>query len=182
MYQLSPPVVYVFDEVFRDERSLRRTESMLHAIGRDLSSVKRVTDDDISEMIRQNDWQTARQYQGILGRHADPVLVFRKLRFEDAPTVADIMKGCPPETSSWLVDNLLGQGGRDVHHERSNSGRICRSRYQFDSIYGCPHGCKYCQAGKVIVIFTNIEEFLDKQVAPLPVKTLGRRSSCSTPA
>lgn len=43
---------------------------------------------------------------------------------------------------------------------------VCRSRYQFDTIYGCPHGCQYCPAGKAAVIFTNIEEFIEKQVIP----------------
>ncbi len=166
MYQLTPPAVYIFDEVFQDKRSLRRTEAMLGAIGRNLASAKRVTDGDIPDMIRRNGWQNSRQYQGTLGEHTDPAFVFRKLRFDDAPDVADVLKDCPPETSSWLVGNLLGDGGRGIHKEPPDSGRICRSRYQFDSIYGCPHGCKYCGAGKVIVIFTNIEEFLEKQVAP----------------
>lgn len=57
-----------------------------------------------------------------------------------------------------------------IHDEGATSGRICRSRYQFDTIYGCPHGCQYCTGGKVAVIFTNIEEFVEKQVVPTAVR------------
>lgn len=166
MYILSPPMIYVFDDVFRDERSLKRTERMLAAIGRDLSSAERVTETDIPEMIRRNNWQTARNRQGTHGGHTDPSLVFRRMVFADAPEVRGVLSECPPGTSDGLVRNLMGHGGRNIHHEPAGSGRICRSRYQFDSIYGCPHGCKYCQGGKVAIVFTNIEEWIEREVAP----------------
>ena len=163
MYRLSPPTVYVFDRALDDPRSTRRVRDMLGALGLDLASVNQVSDCDIPEMIHSNHWQDARVRQGILGEHADPALVFTTLRTAPSGT----LKQCPPGTSSSLVRNLLGHGGRAVAREGVSSGRgVCRARVQFDTIYGCPHGCKYCQAGKVAVIFTNLEEFVEKQVIP----------------
>jgi len=165
MYDLSPPKIYIFDDVFQDERSLNRTRRMLDAIGRGLPSAERVTEADIPEIVRQNNWQTARNRQGIHGEHTDPSLVFRQITFADTPDTSAILPECPPGTSDSLVSNLMGQGGRNIHHESASHGRICRERYQFDSIYGCPHGCKYCHGGKVAVIFTNIEEWIEAEVA-----------------
>ncbi len=167
MNPLSPPTVYVFDDVFGDAVSLQRTERMLASIGRSVASCERVTEADIPEMIRRNGWQTARNRQGTHGPHTDPSLVFRRMGFGEEPDVRGILSACPPGTSDWLVLNLLGYGRRNIHHEPPTSGRVCRPRYQFDTLYGCPHGCKYCPAGKVAVVFTNIEEWIERDVAPI---------------
>ena len=167
MYKLSPPAVYVLDRALEDTRSAGRVERMLNALGLDLASVTRVADSDIPEIIRDNHWEDARRRQGLLGEHAEPALVFATLRTEGAPDAAEMLKQCPAGTSSWLVSNLLGHGGRAVAREGVSSGRgVCRARVQFDTIYGCPHGCKYCAGGKVAIIFTNLEEFIEQQVIP----------------
>ena len=167
MYKLSPPAVYVFDRALEDARSARRVERMLGALGLDIASVNRASDSDIPEMIRSNHWQDARLRQGLLGEHTEPALVFTTLRTDGAPDPAETLKLCPPGTPSSLVGNLLGRGGRGLAREGVSSGRgVCRARVQFDTIYGCPHGCKYCSGGKVAVIFTNLEEFVEKQVIP----------------
>ncbi|MCK5802704.1 MAG: hypothetical protein KAI66_07725, partial [Lentisphaeria bacterium] len=102
-----------------------------------------------------------------LGEHSEPALVFTTLRFGDAPDPSGVLAQCPPGTPASLIRNLLGHGGRAVAREGVSSGRgVCRARVQFDTIYGCPHGCKYCGGGKVAILFTNLEEFVEKQVIP----------------
>jgi hypothetical protein len=157
----------VFEQALADPDSARRVARMLAALGRDLGSVERVTDADIPELIRRHGWHDARLRQGALGGHTDPALVFTTLRFGTMPDVSAITKACPPGTSSWLVGQLLGQGGRGLARENFTSQRgVCRARVQFDTLYGCPHGCAYCPGGKVAVVFTNLEEFVARQVIP----------------
>ena len=167
MYDLEPPSVYVFERALEDQRSAQRIERMLAALGRDLGSAERVTDADIPQLVADNGWQTARWRQGRHPRHGDPSLVFATVRFEDKPDPADALKACPPGTSSRLVDHLLGRGGLTIHNEAPSSGRVCRSRYQFETAFGCPHGCQYCSGGQVAVVFTNLEELLERQVKPI---------------
>ena len=167
MYPLSPPVICVFEQALAEPNSAQRVVRILAALGRDLGSVERVTDADIPELIRRHGWQNARLRQGALGAHAEPALVFTTLRFAAAPEVNAITKACPPGTSPWLVGQLLGQGGRVLAREDFTSKRgVCRARVQFDTIYGCPHGCVYCPGGKVSVLFTNLEEFVERHVIP----------------
>ena len=167
MYDLKPPSVYVFEHALADPRSAQRIERMLAALGKDLASVERVTDADIPRMIADNHWENARWRQGRHPSHEDPSLVFSTIRYDDKPDVAAATKACPTGTSSSLVRQLLGYAGRVIHNERPDSGRVCRSRHQFDTIYGCPHGCKYCPGGMVSVINTNVEEFIERDVIPI---------------
>jgi hypothetical protein len=167
MYPLSPPVICVFEQALADTRSAQRVERMLAALGRDLGSVERVTDADIPDLIRRHGWQDARSRQGALGGHAEPALVFTTLCCGDKPDSTPVLKACPPGTPAWLVGHLLGHGGKVLARENYTSSRgVCRARVQFDTLYGCPHGCIYCPGGKVAVVFTNLEEFVERQVIP----------------
>ena len=171
MYPLSPPSITVLDRALEDPRSVRRVERMLAALGTDLSSVARAADADIPELIRRHGWQDARLRQGQLDGHSDPALVFSTLRFENAPPVGPVLEACPKGTSPWLLRNLLGHGGRVVARENFTSKRgVCRARVQFDTIYGCPHGCQYCPGGKVAVVNVNVEEFIEREVVPAAEK------------
>jgi hypothetical protein len=142
-------------------------ERMLAALGTDLASVPVVSDSGIPELILEHGWHDARLRQGQLGPHRDPAIVFSTLQFGDAPPIAPVLEACPAGTSSWLIRNLLGHGGRVLARENFTSKRgVCRARVQFDTIFGCPHGCQYCSGGRVAVVNTNVEEFIEKQVVP----------------
>ncbi len=167
MYRLNPPSVHVLDRALEDPRSKQRVERLLAAVGSSLAAAEVVADADIPELIRREDWLRSRLRQGRLGPHRDPSLVFGTLRFEAAPPIKPVLEACPPGTSSWLVGNLLGHGGRQLAREPASSSRgVCRARVQFDTIFGCPHGCQYCAGGQVSIINTNVEEFMERQVRP----------------
>lgn len=166
MYDLNPPVVCAFEDALADERAAARIETMLAALGRDLSCVARVTQADIPDMIARYDWGDAYRRQGALGDHTQPALAFALHRGDEAPEIAPVLEKCPPGTGGRLVGNLLGHGGTQLAGDRSGGGLVCRPRVQFDTIYGCPHGCKYCSGGKVAVIFANVEEFVEREVIP----------------
>ena len=175
MYKLNPPSVYVFERALEDSRSAQRVERMLHALGRGLSSVEQVTKADIPRMIADNRWESSRCRQGQHPSHEPPSLVFSTTHYGDTPDVARATQTCPPGTPSRLVRELLGYGGRMLHNERPDSGRVCRSRHQFDTIFGCPHGCKYCPGGKVSVINTNVEEIIERDVRPIAEENLWQK-------
>ncbi|MCD6362119.1 MAG: hypothetical protein J7M38_14775 [Armatimonadetes bacterium] len=166
MYQLEPPVICVFEHVLEDEHSAASIERMLAAIGRDLSSAERVTDADIPDMIERHGWRDSRLRQGKHNEHAEPALVFTLHRGKAAPEIEPVLAQCPDGTPASLVGNLLGHGGAMLAGDRSEMGLVCRPRVQFDTIYGCPHGCKYCSGGKVAIIFANVEEFIEREVVP----------------
>ncbi|MBM4085969.1 MAG: hypothetical protein FJ272_14380, partial [Planctomycetes bacterium] len=117
MYRISPPVSYVFDDALADERSKRRVEQMLGALGSSLDSASRVAEADIPEMIRRHGWEAARARQGTLGGHTDPALVFRTLRMDGAPDAKAVLAACPKGTPASLVADLLGRGGMNIHRE-----------------------------------------------------------------
>jgi len=167
MYHLDPPALYACERALDHPASARRIERMLGGLGRTLDAAVPVRDDDIPELIRSHQWQHARRRQGTVAEHRDPALVFATLRFDQAPPIRPVLERCPPGTSSGLVGNLLGHGGLNQHTEAHDSGRVCRCRYQFDTLYGCPHGCAYCRGGTVSVVFTNLEEFVERQVIPI---------------
>ena len=167
MYPLSPPSITVLDRALEDPLSANRVERMLTALGTDLASVARATDADIPELIRTHGWHDARLRQGRLGAHADPAIVFSTLHLDDPPATKPVLEACPAGTPERLVRDLLGHGGRGIARENFTSKRgVCRARVQFDTIFGCPHGCQYCAGGKVAVVNTNVEEFIRKQVIP----------------
>lgn len=140
---------------------------MLAAVGRTLADTEVVSDADLPELIRSHDWADSRLRQGRIGPHRDPALVFSTMQFENAPPAKPVLEQCPAGTPDWLVRNLLGHGGRHIAREDYNSRRgICRPRVQYDTVYGCPHGCQYCAGGKVAVVNCNLEEFIDRQVKP----------------
>ncbi len=167
MYQLDPGAVYAFEAALAAARSAARIDRMLDEIGCKLSSAEVVTEADIPRMVRERGWRDARVRQGEHSEHTPPDLVFTLWRGDNAPDAAPTVEECPDGTPSSLVRNMLGHGGTVIHHEAPTSGRVCRSRNQFDTIYGCPHGCKYCAGGKVAVIFANVEEFVEREVIPL---------------
>lgn len=166
MYRLRPGSIYVFETALNDERSAARIERMLRAIGSGLSDALVVGARDIPRMVRDRGWTHARAYQGEHAEHTDPDLVFTNWMAEGALDPEPILERCPDGTPASLVRQMLGHGGAQVHDESADSNRVCRSRYQFDTIFGCPHGCAYCRGGRVATILANVEEYIERAVAP----------------
>jgi len=167
MYALRPPSVHVLERAVADPRSAARAERMLAALGHRLADVEVVPDADLPGLIERQGWADVRRRQGHYEGHRDSALVFGTMRFEQTPEVGPVLADCPPGTSAGLVANLLGRGGRVLQREQYTSTRgVCRARVQYDTVFGCPHGCVYCAAGHVAVIQCNLEEFVEREVKP----------------
>ncbi len=166
MYDLRPGAIYALDGALRDERCAARIDRMMDAIGRSRSDILVISAADIPRVARDRRWREARRKQGEHERHTEPDLIFTRWLPECAPDAGPVLERCPEGTPASVVRRVLGHGGPQQHHERVDSDRICRSRWQFDTIYGCPHGCAYCSGGRVATIFANVEEYIEKAVAP----------------
>lgn len=167
MYDLRPKAIYAFESALTHGPSLERISRMVGALGVSRSDVLVVRPQDIPRMVRDRDWTDARLRQGEHSAHTEPDLVFTRWRPDGAPEVEPILARCPEGTPARLVGDLLGARDGQRHIERRDSGRVCRSRWQFDTIYGCPHGCAYCGGGKVMTVFANVEEYIERAVAPV---------------
>lgn len=165
MYPLKPPAVYLSEHLAADARAVRRADGMVAALGLG-AKARSLADADLPAAIAEHGWQHARGRQGLTAGHFDPSLVFTTWRPGPHPEVEGLLAQCPSGTPRWLLGTLLGIGGRGIHREQPEHHRICRERYQYDTLYGCPHGCRYCPAGSVAALFCNLEEFLDREVAP----------------
>jgi len=166
MYDLKPEAIYVTSAALDDARSAARIERMLDGIGRGMPDAAVVSANDIPLIVRDRGWERARVRQGQHAEHTEPDLVFTRWQPEGAPDSEPVLERCPEGTSRSLIPRILGHGGPQGHNERMDSARICRSRWQFDTIFGCPHGCAYCSGGKVAVILANMEEYIERAVAP----------------
>ncbi|MFP4248740.1 MAG: spore photoproduct lyase family protein [Armatimonadota bacterium] len=166
MYDLTPGAIYALDDALRDERCAERIERMVRAIRRTRSDILVLSAADIPRVARERRWAEARRKQGEHARHTEPDLIFTRWLPDGGPDASSVLERCPAGTPASLVSGALGEGGPQQHHERAESDRICRSRWQFDTIYGCPHGCAYCSGGRVATIFANVEEYIEQAVAP----------------
>lgn len=167
MYALRPPSVHILERALHDPLSAARAERMLAALGHALADVEVVPDAGLPDLIERQGWVDVRRRQGYYDGHQDPALVFGTMRFDQTPEVGPVLADCPPGTPAGLVANLLGRGGRVIQREHYTSTRgVCRARVQYDTVFGCPHGCVYCAAGHVAVVQCNLEEFIAREVIP----------------
>ncbi len=164
MYDLNPNAIYAFDDALADDRCRARIERMLGAIGRSTTDAMVAGADDIPRMVQQAEWLSSRLRQGVHDEHTEPDLVFTRWNRNGDADLDAMLARCPEGTPGSLVRDMLGL--RESQWASDRPGRVCRPRWQFDTIYGCPHGCAYCSGGKVAVIFSNVEEYIEHAVAP----------------
>lgn len=173
MYPLKPPKLFASETALSDPLSVRRMERLLAAMGARRDQVTKLTDADLPEMIRANNLHTghSRQYQ--LPEDRDPVVYFNTLDLSgsDGKARAEaVLKQCPQGTPVTEVRRMLGYDyiGNATSMIRSRE-LICRRAYEFQTAYGCLHRCQYCEcaAEPVVVFALNIEDLIQKKIAPL---------------
>lgn len=172
MYRLDPKAVYVHDRVKEDSRAVQRMERMLSAMGVSRESVTTIRDDDIPDLIRDKQWESVRVRQGKLDGYLPRVMVFTAMHTDgDGKAAADaMMKRCPQGTPRTFVERLLGYHWLTLGHPKEcdvKNNEVCWSAYEFNTLDGCPHGCRYCGGGQVINAAVNLEEIIAKLVDPV---------------
>jgi len=151
---LKPPAVYINESVLKDQQSKERLDRMMGRI--ETPKVETVNDEQMDELIKQNGWNRSRRITGTR-RQGDPTIVFDTYRW-------------PPE--EWPKGKPLPRKFRNTmirvwnHRLRENivqkDGVVCQSGYGIHSAKGCLFKCDYCGFEDILVLATNIEEFLER--------------------
>jgi len=167
MYDVKPSRVYVFKSVWEDERCSARAERMLGALG--APEVATIADADLPDVIRDNNWIGIPRRGLSLPPGESPVFVLNRLRMDvpDKKELADrILAECPEETSAGMVRRLLGLDWTACGGPMRQRELICRRTNEFHTIYGCLHGCLYCEcaSNQVVALAMNLEEFAEKEL------------------
>ncbi len=173
MYALRPAAVYMFDEVTRDERAVRRMERMLGAIGFPRADVIEYSADDLASVMSHayQVWSPEAVLDPERGPYTRP-LVFTMLQLDgERPEAEDLLAGLPEGTNASHVCDLLGWiDPVRKYHEREDDWQknyVCWPTNDFGTMSGCPHGCQYCGTGKSgpwVAIGVNLEEFMENVV------------------
>lgn len=173
MYPLRPTRVYMFEDVRRDDRALRRMERMLDAIDFARADVVEYSAADLPAVIAdaRAAWSPEAVLDPARGPYTRP-LVFTMLQLDGAkPEAEEILSGYPEDTAASHVFDLLGwiDPVRKYHQREDDWAKnyVCWPTNDFGTMSGCPHGCQYCGTGKSgpwIAIGVNLEEFMEKVV------------------
>ncbi|NUQ00384.1 MAG: hypothetical protein HUU35_11085 [Armatimonadetes bacterium] len=175
MYALMPAKVFVLDRVRDDPRCLARLERMLGALGNQ-PEVAWITDENLPERVEElrHLWPQAASPPGVPRPWLRP-LIFNTVDLRSRrPDLNPLLARCPQGTSLGDLHRIYGYLplAIDQHpHQRDRAENcVCWPTYNFGTMRGCPHGCHYCGEGRTggsIAIGLNLEDYMEKVVAPI---------------
>ena len=166
MYRLDPAAVYAWPQLLDDPRHAARIERILRACDRSLNDLVLITPDSLADVISQ-----LRDLERPAPRRR--ALVFGQLKTGDSdPDWEDLLSTCPEGTSQNELVTLYGHGTnlnlrRREYDQQAN--HVCWCAREFNTIWGCSHGCQYCGMGRRgdrLVIGVNLEDYAEKIVRP----------------
>jgi len=166
MYRLDPAAVYAWPQLLDDPRHAARIERILRACDRSLNDLVLITPDSLADVISQ-----LRDLERPAPRRR--ALVFGQLKTDDTdPDWEDLLSTCPEGTSQNELVTLYGHGTnlnlrRREYDQQAN--HVCWCAREFNTIWGCSHGCQYCGMGRRgdrLVIGVNLEDYAEKIVRP----------------
>lgn len=163
MYNLSPPAVYVHEDVLADERYRRRMERVVRALQTPVEP-QAFRDEDLPAMIRGG-LLAGRMPMGALPEVRDPILLFRNFRFDDRQDERLRWAGSQESDGgegAWRA--LLGYGAfnwanYNLPGDPQRRHKVCRPCWRIHLQQGCLHRCTYCGLGGLLVSMLNIEEY-----------------------
>lgn len=163
MYRLDPAAVYTFPELLDDPVCAARIERMLGACDRSPSDLKLITPETLGEAV-----SAITALAGTAPRTR--ALVFARLNtgVEPEPDWDELLARCPEGTGKYEVQTMYGFA-RNIYI-RSREGdqkanHVCWCAYEFNTVWGCSHGCQYCSVGRGashLVIGVNNEDYAER--------------------
>jgi len=162
MYRLEPAAVYAFPHLLEDPDCSPRIQRILGGCGLSTADLKLITPETLPDVLRE---------LCALGRPAPRkrALVFTALNTgEERPDFDDLLTRCPEGTSKEELVTLYGCGQNLNTRKREwdqRSNHVCWCAAEFNTIWGCSHGCRYCgsgRSGKRLVIGVNMREYAEK--------------------
>lgn len=170
MYPLQPLKVYAPESIQDDPRQVARMERMLAAVTPADGNVVWINDANIGDVARElvTLWAEAEKPADVPAGYLRPLL-FTKLSVAEEPQpMDDVMARLGEGVPEGVINHILGNF-RPIqeYHRYANDyqqNRVCWPTWDFGTMVGCPHGCRYCGFGKsgaYITVATNLEEYMD---------------------
>ncbi|MEN6645421.1 MAG: hypothetical protein ABFE08_23505 [Armatimonadia bacterium] len=166
MYKLDPAAVYAWPQVLDDPLCSARVERILRACDRSPDDLILITPDSLADVVSQ-----LRDLQRPAPRQR--ALVFSQLKVDDTePDWDELLSHCPEGTSREELVQLYGHGTNLNFRRREwdqQTNHVCWCAREFNTIWGCSHGCQYCgmgRGGNRLVLGMNLEEYAEKIVRP----------------
>ena len=170
MYRLNPNKIYMLDSMKTDADAMSRVDRMCDALGVRAESVRVFRRDEACDVVREiNAWD------GGSGEcpQRRRALVFTKLAVQGEQDGGSAPADRPSDVPGADLQRVLGRLPltRNTHSPEDDevTNLVCWNTQDFGVMWGCPHGCHYCGAGKqskMIVLGMNIREYMDKVVGP----------------
>ncbi len=159
MYETNPPAVYVHESVARLPAAQARLERMLTHVHGPAPVV--VSDADLDEISRVNEWHVTGRRLGQLKRTGDPTLIFSTYRWYSDEEAREARRRYPHLERSYF----LGTGQwtfRDGRATLRSHRGVCQNAWELHSAWGCLHRCDYCDVGNYLNLLVNLEEFVER--------------------
>ncbi len=166
MYKLEPAAVYAFPHLLDDPVFAARIERVLHACDRSIDDLTLISPDAPGDVLAE------------LNTLHQPAPRRRALVFTTLNTGGeqldwdDMLTRCPEGTHKSELMLMYGYGGNmNVRRRESDqqTNHVCWHASEFITIWGCSHGCRYCnmgRCGKRIILGVNLEEYAEEVVRP----------------
>lgn len=164
MYQLQPAAVYAVEGLLDDPACGARIERILRACDRSPDDLTLITDESLP--------QVTAELRGL--PRPEPrrrALVFTRLNTGgEQPDWESLLARCPEGTTQGELAMLYGYAKNLGFREREGDqekNHVCWCAWEFMTIWGCSHGCRYCgtgREGRRIILGVNLEEYAEKVV------------------
>lgn len=173
MYPLKPLKVYAHTMVRDDPRCIRRMERMLGAMEPADSEVVWVDDGNMADVAKELEtlWPPPQAPEGTPLEYTRPVVFTNVFTGEELPSIEEKMRSFPEGTPGTHVQSIMGYFNNiQPYHpfEKDQAeNRVCWPTWDFATMLGCPHGCRYCgtgTGGRFFTVALNIEQFMDEVV------------------
>jgi len=168
--------VYALDRVQDTPGCTERMERMLNAIGYPTEDVFWITDETLPDAVSELGqlWPPEEVPEGRVRSFMRP-LVFTTIDLSaKRPDLKPKRERCPEGTSLGTLNDIHGHFTTAIdqhpHVRDQKENCVCWPTYNFGTVYGCPHGCLYCGAGrtrKFLSIGLNLEDYMEKVVGPV---------------
>ena len=166
MYRLEPAAVYAFPQLLDDPACAARIERVLRACDRSPDDLTLITPESLADVLAE-----LRSLQQPAPRRR--ALVFTRLHTGgEQPDWEELLTHCPEGTGQSELVPLYGCATNLNFRQREGdqtSNHVCWCAREFNTIWGCSHGCQYCDMGRQgdrLILGVNLEEYAEEVVRP----------------
>ncbi len=175
MYPLTPLRIYALERVYDDPRCVERMERMLEAMGREADEVICITEENLAETVAELAvlWPPDSVPPGTISPYMRPIVFNTMDMSYKRPDLTPLLPDGAPDALGMIrriYGHLTTAVDQHPHHLDQRNNCVCWPTYNFGTVSGCSHGCKYCGAGrdgKFLTIALNLEEYMAKVVRPV---------------